>query len=223
MANYIPNKAVFAAVLNADVAQAATFTIAYPAGFVQGGFSSGQAQTANMVMVVNGNNRYVGAQFSVVFGASNITVTNNTTQTLVAGSVISITIPTNSGPAILIQIPVQLAAIGGNVDVVTAMSPGIDCALEYDEFIVTTPVTTAAKLATISPFINAVAVTGGAIALTSANATPLGKVIAGSAITALNILKGSDTLSFKATAVTAFVEGQGVLNVRLRITNPNSY
>lgn len=221
MANYIPNKAVFAAVLNADVAQAATFTIAYPAGFVQGSFSTGQNQAA--VMVVNGNNRYSGAQFSIVFGASNITVTNNTTQTLVAGSVISITVPTNSGPAILIQIPVQLAAIGGNVDVVTAMSPGIDCTLEYDEFIVTTPVTTAAKLATISPFINAVAVTGGAIALTSANATPLGKVIAGSAITALNVLKGSDTLSFKATAVTAFVEGQGVLNVRLRITNPNAY
>lgn len=223
MTQFIPNKAVFLTTLAADVANAATFTIAYPSGFTQGSFASGQAQAA--YMIVNGNNRYaaVDSKMSVAFGASNITVTNNSGQTLTVGSSISVNIATNAGPAILIQIPITLVNIGGAVDVVTAMNPGIDGTLEYVEFITTTPVTTASKLATISPFINAVAVTGGALALTSAAATPLGKVIPASAITAANTLTGKDTLSFKATAVTAFVEGAGVLNIRIRAANPNQY
>lgn len=223
MSNFIPNKALFTTVLNADVANSGTFTIAYPSGFSQGSFSTGQSSGA--YMIVNGNDRYAAAdaKMSVTFGASNITVTNNSGKTLTAGSSVLVQVFTAAGPVVTLQIPVKLVAIGGNVDVVTAMSPGIDGTLEYAEFVVTSPVTTAAKLATISPFINAVAVTGGAIALTSANATPLGKVIAGSAITANNAITGKDTLSFKATGVTAFAEGEGFINVRVRLANPNAY
>lgn len=92
----------------------------------------------------------------------------------------------------------------------------------------TQPVTTASRLATITPYIDNTGVggaaantAGGAVALTSAAATPLGKAIAGSEITANNRLYRESLVSFKATSVTAFAEGQGFLNVRIR-RNPSN-
>lgn len=70
-------------------------------------------------------------------------------------------------------------------------------------------VTTAAKLATLTTQITGVACTGGVIALTSAAATPSGALIAGTAITALQDGVAGDTLEAVASAVTAFVEGDG--------------
>lgn len=223
MSQLLPDKAVFLTTLAADVTNSSTFTIAYPTGFTQGSFTGGNAQAA--YMVVNKNNRYaaVDSKMSVTFGSTTITVTNSTGQTLTAGSEVLVNIGVNHGPAILIQVPATLVSIGGAVDVVTAMSPGLDGVLEYIEFVTTAPVTTAAKLATVSPFINAVAVTGGAVALTSAAVTPLGKVVVGSAITANNVITYKDTLSLKATAVTAFAEGAGFFNIRIRLANPNAY
>jgi hypothetical protein len=71
-------------------------------------------------------------------------------------------------------------------------------------------VTTAAKLATATVQVNGVAVTGGVIALTSANCTPSGASVAATAITAAN---GStavgQTLEVAISSVTTFVEGDG--------------
>jgi len=123
----------------------------------------------------------------------------------------------------LFAIPVTLSAITGNIDVLTNFVPGTEGAIAMVQFIVTEPVTTAAKLATITPFITpsggaAAAVTGGVLALTSANATPLGKVLSGTAITAANTFGPLDSISFRATAVTAFTEGRGVLVVTFQST-----
>lgn len=107
----------------------------------------------------------------------------------------------------VITIPVTLAQITGAADVATAIPIGIACVITKIDAFVQNIVTTAAKLATLSLKINSTAVTGGAVALTSANCTPLGAKVAGTAITALNVMAATDTLSLVATGVTAFAEG----------------
>jgi hypothetical protein len=76
--------------------------------------------------------------------------------------------------------------------------------------------TTAAKAATLTPRITpaggaATAVTGGALAATSANMTPLGAIVNAAAITAANTFKAGDAIDINASAVTAFVEGNADL------------
>jgi hypothetical protein len=71
------------------------------------------------------------------------------------------------------------------------------------------PASTAAKLATLTVGISGVAVTGGVMALTTANQNTIGGTVAASAITALNLGAAGSTLEVTASAVTAFVEGDG--------------
>lgn len=106
-----------------------------------------------------------------------------------------------------------------NADILTSFVPGFKFAIEKVMFAVQAAVTTAAKLATITPKIDAVAITGGVLALTSANCTPKGTVLTGTAVTgASDDNLGSDTsaITLTASAVTAFVEGDGELIIILR-------
>lgn len=75
------------------------------------------------------------------------------------------------------------------------------------------PPTTAAKAVTLTGQISGVAMTGGVLALTSANMTPSGATVAGSAITALNVGAAGATVEFALSSVTAFVEGDGWVEV----------
>lgn len=79
------------------------------------------------------------------------------------------------------------------------------------------PATTAAKAATLTAQIAGTPVTGGVVSLTSANATPAGALVAGTAITALNTGAAGDTVEAAVSSVTAFVEGSG--HIELGITN----
>lgn len=83
------------------------------------------------------------------------------------------------------------------------------------DFVQDVPVTTGSKAATFNLEINTTDVTGGAIALTSALATPLGKVNSSTAITAANTFVSGDTLSIEASAVTAFAEGTGTFVITI--------
>jgi hypothetical protein len=65
------------------------------------------------------------------------------------------------------------------------------------------------SLATLTVGISGVAVTGGVMALTTANQNTIGGTVAASAITALNLGAAGSTLEVTASAVTAFVEGDG--------------
>lgn len=76
-------------------------------------------------------------------------------------------------------------------------------------FRVRTPATTAAKLATLTARIAGTPVTGGIVSLTSANATPTNTLVAGTAITALNVGTAGQTVEAIVSAVTAFAEGDG--------------
>lgn len=108
----------------------------------------------------------------------------------------------------VITLHVDLAAIVGAGDIATNWVPGFAGEIVSIAALVTEAATTAAKAVTLNVEINATNVTGGVLTLTSANVTPLGAVIAATAITAANVFDANDTISFEAPAVTAFVEGE---------------
>lgn len=122
----------------------------------------------------------------------------------------------NSGfPLHHMEFFLELAGITGNADVLTDFLVGFACQIMRVDFWVMTVVTTAADLATIGLEIGSTAVTGGVVALTSANCTPVGAVVAGTAVTAANVMTATDTLTIVSSSVTAFAEGTGRLIVTL--------
>lgn len=73
---------------------------------------------------------------------------------------------------------------------------------------VLTAATTGSKLASITGRVNAGALGGGGVvALTSANCTPIGAQVAGSAITGANSFTSAQTFGFTVGSVTTFIEG----------------
>ena len=114
-----------------------------------------------------------------------------------------------------ISIPIILAGVTA-ADVLTNYTPGYKFKLLSATFAVTVPVTTAAKAATLNLEIDTTNVTGGEVALTSANCTPLGALVAGAAITAANTGSATATISVEAASVTAFIEGQGILLLKIQ-------
>lgn len=71
------------------------------------------------------------------------------------------------------------------------------------------PASTAAKAATLTVGIAGTPVTGGVMALTSANQNTIGGTVAATAITALNTGTAGQTLEVTASSVTPFIEGDG--------------
>lgn len=100
-------------------------------------------------------------------------------------------------------------------DLVTGFTPGFQGSIKKFYWIQGgVAVTTGGKASTINLEINAVNVNNGSgsnatIALTSAACTPMGKVIAGSAIGGANNFDSDDTISIEAASTTAFGEGDG--------------
>ena len=114
----------------------------------------------------------------------------------------------------VLAIPIKLAKVV-NGDILTNFVPGFPGSIVKAAFAVSDPVVTAGKAAALNLEINAVNLTGGVISLTSANCTPLGAVVAGTAITANNVFSATDSISVEASGVTAFTEGEGVLLLTL--------
>ena len=77
-------------------------------------------------------------------------------------------------------------------------------------------VTTGSKAATATPAIAGTPTTGGAVALTSANQTPVGAKVDGSAITAADIFSATQEITIVMTSVTAFAEGRGIFYLFLK-------
>lgn len=147
----------------------------------------------------------------------------NATRSL-AGTVINVTstgvyvevgVSTMDAPQYAPQYPQSIFVI--NIPSLAALAnaqsykftPGFAGRLLKAQFMVSTAVTTASKAATLTPKIATVATTGGVISLTSANCTPIGAEVDGTAITGANIFTASQQLSVDVSAVTAFVEGAG--------------
>ena len=116
-----------------------------------------------------------------------------------------------------LTIPITLAQITGAGDVASAISLPNAGHIVSLEALVKVVVTTGGDAATLNLEIGTTNLTGGEVALTSANCTPLGARVAGSAITAGNRFAAGDTLSVEAASVTAFAEGEVFLLIRYRL------
>jgi hypothetical protein len=101
---------------------------------------------------------------------------------------------------------VLLASIADG-DVVTSFVPGFAGKIVGFGVNVSAAVTTGSKATTLNLEIGTTNLTGGVLALTSANMTPLGKTLASTAITAANVFTATDAISIEASSTTAFVEG----------------
>lgn len=225
MANRRSNFATAELTLGTTVADDGTFTLAYPTGTSQTSFNAGLAGTDHY-MIVNGNDKWSNTDpgISVSFGASEITVTNLTGGSLAAGSTIMLNFGRQSGSyriPIVLPLPPLSAITAG--DVVTAIRPGIAGTLEHAEVVVRSAVTTPAKLATLNLEIDTTNVTGGTIALTSANLATIGATVAAAAITGANTLTAASLLSVEAASVTAFLEGEANLIIYIRPTFEDAY
>lgn len=113
---------------------------------------------------------------------------------------------------------INLADISADGDVVTEWTPGFAGTIEKVSWIQGTPVTTGSKAADLNLEIDTTDLTGGVVNLTSAACTPLGAVIDGSEVTDDNVFGASDAISVEAANVTAFVEGDGMLVVVIRVS-----
>lgn len=227
MPKYNDKFAVISGTLNADVASAGTFTVAYPTGLAaQGYFDTGLAVPGAGTILLNNSDRYTisGSGFTLAFGASNITVTNTSGVTWTAGTTFLLTVDRQDGNNVtILNIPVNLAAIANGALLNPGLRPGFRGTIEYCEAYVQTAATTAAKLSSVNPTIGGVDVTGGVMALTSANMTPAGVTVAGSLITGANTFDESSKIGLKAAATTAFVEGVVTFMLRLRKSASDSY
>ncbi|NBR87392.1 MAG: hypothetical protein EBS84_19455 [Proteobacteria bacterium] len=120
-----------------------------------------------------------------------------------------------TGAPVIFQFPINLATIA-NGDLLTDFPLGFAGKIVGFYASVTSPATTGSKLSTLNLEIGSTNLTGGSLALTSANMTPLGAVVSASAITAGNTFAATDVFSIEAASTTAFVEGSIVLTVICR-------
>lgn len=171
---------------------------------------------------------------SRVYVADSATVTTTVGNGIYVGKIMAVDSATSvwvsleSGEALsaiyvrsIVSIPIELAAVTAAGDVVTTYTPGFAGVIEKVDFVTTNPATTADKLATLNLEIGTTDVTGGVVSLTSATGgatLTLGKVTAGTAVTANNVFDAEDTISVEASSVTAFSEGAGVLLIVIKCT-----
>jgi hypothetical protein len=118
-------------------------------------------------------------------------------------------------PVTLWTIPVDLASITGAGDVVTGFVAPFKGRILNLTWTQGVPVTTASRAASLRAEIGGTDVDGGVVALTSATCTPLGALIADTAITGNNTFNTGALIDIEAFSVTAFAEGEGMLTVEL--------
>jgi len=144
------------------------------------------------------------ADGSTVGAAFTDNTTGATTATLAAGVGVS-----------TISLPIELAEVIDG-DVLTTYTPGYKFKILAVDFAVAVDVTTGAKASTLNVEIGTTNLTGGAVALTSANCGTVGAVVAGTAVTAANTGSASDTISVEGSATTTFIEGSGCLLITMQ-------
>lgn len=215
-------------VLGSAVADTGTVTVAYPSGTAQGNFDKGLANLANCYVVLNGNDKIPygtsGIRIgTITFGASNITITNNSGFTWPVGTKIDAYFDVKEGFRIPFNIPLPPLSTITAADILTDFQPGIDGTVEYAEFVTTVAVSTAARAATLNFEIGTTDITGMTLALTSAAATPKGVVLPFALPTGANTITRASKMSLEASAVTAFAEGEGYITLYIRPTNPDQY
>lgn len=214
-------------VLASAVADAGTVTFSYPSGTTQLDFTKGLADLANSYVTLNQNDKVLygtsGVYVDISFGASLITVTNHSGYSWAAGTRLDLQFGVKKGNRRLIVMPLPPLATLTAADVITEMYPGIDGVLEFAEFVTTIAVTTGSKAITLNFENGTTDVTGMTLALTSATVTPKGVVLPFGLPTAGYTLARASKLSLEGASLTAFVEGEGYINLYVRTTEEDIY
>jgi hypothetical protein len=216
---------VLGTVLASAVADNATFTVSYPSGYTQDSFNAGHAGSGHYA-VLNSNDKLANADpgISVAFGVSLITITNLSGYSFPAGTKVDLYFDLVEGRGrIPFTIPLPPLAGITAADILTDFRPGIEGDIEYAELIMTVAVTTGSKLATLNFEIGTTDVTGLTLALTSATATPKGKVLPFGLPTANRRLTRESKMSLEASTVTAFGEGEGFIVLYIRPLDQDQY
>lgn len=130
--------------------------------------------------------------------------------TIASGTTVGQGIGHFEGSFFTMTIPVKLVQVAAGSDVLTQFTPGFAFKLVQIAFAVSVPVTTGGKAITLSLKINGTTVGSGNVALTSANCTPLGKVVTGPGF-GLNNGSSTDTISIVAAGGPNFSEGEGYI------------
>lgn len=117
---------------------------------------------------------------------------------------------------VTVSFHIPLATVA-NGDIVTGFVPGFAGRILSLQTVNSVVVTTGAKAASLNAEIDGTNVTGGVVALTSANQTPLGARVAGSAVTAANHFTATSAIDIEASSVTTFVEGAVTLYLTLAV------
>lgn len=134
-----------------------------------------------------------------------------------SGGVAANTIPVGAGYQ-LITMQVPLADLANAQEY--QIDPGFAGELIAFNARVRKIASTAAKLATLTGRVNAGALGGGGVInLTTANCGTLGAQVAGSAITGAKSFTAGQTIGFAVSAVTAFAEGEVVVEMLVRNTD----
>lgn len=118
----------------------------------------------------------------------------------------------------LFHVPVLLSAVADGDLASTVFTPGYAGTIRSVRFITDTPSTTAAKTTALSLKIGTTAVTGGVVTVTSAASDTKGEVVNGTAITAANVFTATDTVKVAAASTTAFVEGDGYVEILVSVS-----
>lgn len=141
--------------------------------------------------------------------ASQVAITDNT-----AGTVVD---TFSAGTAdFTFTVPVTLSQISTTMDVATAITPGYRFQILAVDWCTSQEVTTGSKAASLNVEIGTTNLTGGVLALTSANCADLGNAVYGTAVTAGGTGTATDAISIEAASVTAFAEGAGYVIIRMR-------
>lgn len=196
------------------VATNGTVTFTYPSGYDASSFVAGGATLWSEGLETLFNEG--ASNFSVSYGALSATVTYLGSTPLPAGS--ALRFGPSMAPVVGVQtvaLFVNLADIAANGDFLN-YKPGYAFRVLGLDYSVVKPVTTASKRADFTAKVGSTATTGGVASVTSAAATPQGTLVAGSAITAGGIGAATDTLRINASNVTAHVEGNGYILLKLQ-------
>lgn len=121
----------------------------------------------------------------------------------------------NAALCIPIDITVKLAAVTSSGVVVYRMVAPQNGTIAGMNAVVWDPVTTSAKLATFTPQISGTSTSGGAVACNSTGCATVGILTTGTVVSGTNSFTAGQVISVLATSVTAFVEGQIMLQLFL--------
>jgi len=219
---YSDSFVIIPGVLGDAVANGATFTVSYPTGASLASFDSGLVGTGHYILL-DDNDKYGFDDIAVSFGATDITITNNSGVTWAGGSTVEVS---------LAQVPrgrnIVFLTFYMTMQIFTAPGPmysdirlGGGAVIEDVRWLILyTPAVAADRALTIALDIDGTRVTGGELLLTSANCVGRGGVVAGTPITARNVLTRESALSILATASTgSALYSVGTLMIRVRLTD----